>query len=85
MRLPKKVKGRSIRPAWPSGARCSAASAWRGDFLEHAPPRGAAADDFLDAAALLFIAARHARGEARPFPDPPGVDGHGIPDRDLGC
>ena len=25
------------------------------------------------------IAARHARGETRPFPDPPGVDAHGIP------
>ena len=61
-----------------------ATSVWPRDFLESAPPRGAAADDFLDAAALLFIAARHARGEARPFPDPPGVDAHGVAHRDLG-
>jgi predicted RNase H-like nuclease len=28
---------------------------------------------------MLMIAARHARGETRPFPEPPGRDEHGIP------
>jgi predicted RNase H-like nuclease len=77
--LPKKVSGR-VNPAGMAERRallCNLGLA-RG-FLEHAPPRGAAADDFLDAAALLFIAARHTRGEAEPFPDPPGVDAHGVP------
>jgi predicted RNase H-like nuclease len=49
------------------------------EFVQAAPPRGAASDDYLDASALLFIAARHARGEARPFPNPPGRDSYGLP------
>ncbi|RVB69770.1 DUF429 domain-containing protein, partial [Mesorhizobium sp. M7A.F.Ca.CA.002.04.1.1] len=40
---------------------------------------GAAADDFLDAAAMTLIAGRIVGGEARPFPDPPGRDSFGIP------
>lgn len=48
-------------------------------FLAGAPPRGAAIDDFLDACALLFVARRIAAGEAKPFPDPPLTDGHGLP------
>jgi predicted RNase H-like nuclease len=48
-------------------------------FLDDAPPRGAGADDFLDAAAMLLIAERHALGHAVPFPDPPGRDAHGLP------
>ena len=60
------------------------ASAFDRHFSSQTPPRGAAADDFLDAAALLFIAARHARGEAQPFPDPPGVDEPRHSGRDLG-
>ncbi|RVA66366.1 DUF429 domain-containing protein, partial [Mesorhizobium sp. M7A.F.Ca.CA.001.08.2.1] len=48
-------------------------------FLDQPPPRGAAADDFLDAAAMTLIAGRIVGGEARPFPDPPGRDSFGIP------
>jgi predicted RNase H-like nuclease len=48
-------------------------------FLDRPPPRGAAADDFLDAAAMMLVAERHARGEATSFPDPPGRDAHGLP------
>ncbi len=40
---------------------------------------GVGMDDLLDAAALLFSAARFARGEAKPFPDPPGRDAFGLP------
>jgi predicted RNase H-like nuclease len=79
MSLPKKVKGQ-INPAGMVERRTLLASlGLPTDFLEAAAPRGAAADDFLDACALLFIAARHARGQTRPFPDPPDVDAHGVP------
>ena len=79
MNLPKKVKGQ-VNPAGMAERRMVLAGlGLRRDFLEAVPPRGAAADDFLDACALLFIAARHARGQARPFPDPPGVDAYGLP------
>lgn len=43
------------------------------------PPRGAAADDLLDAAAMLLVAGRIRAGEARPNPDPPGRDAYGLP------
>ncbi|QCK88635.1 DUF429 domain-containing protein [Phreatobacter aquaticus] len=47
-------------------------------FLEH-PPRGAGADDLLDAAVNALIARRLLEGQAQPFPDPPGRDAHGLP------
>jgi predicted RNase H-like nuclease len=79
MRLPKKVKGQ-VNPAGMAERRTLLAGLGLSrDFLEAASPRGAAADDFLDACALLFIAARHARRQTRPFPDPPDVDAYGIP------
>lgn len=79
MQLPKKVKGVPN----PSGmeerkallARCGYDRA----FLDRRPPRGAAADDFLDAAAMAVMALRIADGRAVPFPDPPMTDGRGIP------
>jgi threonine dehydratase len=43
-----------------------------------AVPRGAAADDWLDALAALVVAEHLARGAGRPFPDPPEADDHGI-------
>ena len=43
------------------------------------PPRGAGADDLIDAAVNALIARRLLAGEAQPFPDPPGRDGHGLP------
>jgi len=79
MRLPKKVKN-IVNPTGMAERRALLLRlGLPSAFVEASPPRGAAADDFLDACALLFIAARHARGEARPFPDPPGRDSHGIP------
>ena len=79
MRLPKKVKN-NVNPAGMAERRALLVGlGMPADFVEAPPPRGAAVDDFLDASALLFIAARLARGEARPFPDPPGFDSHGIP------
>ncbi|RWO82808.1 DUF429 domain-containing protein [Mesorhizobium sp.] len=79
MQLPKKIKG-SINPA--GMAEREALLCRHGydtAFLDQPPPRGAAADDFLDAAAMTLIAGRIASGEARPLPDPPGRDSFGIP------
>jgi predicted RNase H-like nuclease len=49
--------------------------------LAHIGPAGAHAgvDDVLDAAAAAWTAARHARGDAVPLPDPPEVFEDGIP------
>lgn len=79
MALPKKIKG-AVNPAGMEErkvllARCGHDRA----FLDLAPPRGGGEDDFLDAAAVMLVAARFARGEAVSFPDPPGIDGRGIP------
>jgi predicted RNase H-like nuclease len=79
MATPKKVKG-AVNPAGMAERRALLARLGLGaEFLEARPPGGAGADDVLDAAAVLFVAARHARGEAVPFPDPPGADECGIP------
>lgn len=79
MALPKKIKSR-INPAGMSERKALlAAHGLERAFLDAAPPRGAGNDDFLDAAAMLLIAARHARDEAKSFPDPPEKDEYGIP------
>ena len=79
MSLPKKIKGR-VNPDGMEERRVLLARVGhdRG-FLDQAPPRGAAADDFLDACAMMLIAERHRRGETTSFPSPPGRDIHGIP------
>jgi threonine dehydratase len=48
-------------------------------LIEASPPRGAAADDLLDALAGLTVALDLARGGGQSFPDPPGRDAHGLP------
>jgi predicted RNase H-like nuclease len=79
MRLPKKVKG-LVNPDGMAERRALLVDlGLPASFVHQLPPPGAAADDFLDASVLLFIAARRGRGEAIPFPDPPGEDGFGIP------
>ena len=47
--------------------------------LTHAPPKGAAADDLIDALACAAIARRIHAGQAQRFPDPPPLDRHGLP------
>ncbi|UCI30607.1 DUF429 domain-containing protein [Mesorhizobium sp. B4-1-4] len=79
MSLPKKIKG-SINPAGMAERKALLCRhGYDMDFLGQPPPRGAAADDFLDAAVMMLIAGRIAGGKARPFPDPPLADGFGIP------
>lgn len=79
MCLPKKIKG-AINPAGMAERKALLCRhGYINGFLDRTPPRGAAADDFLDAAVMMLIAGRIANGEARPFPDPPLVDRFGIP------
>lgn len=78
MGLPKKIKG-AVNPAGMEERRALlACHGYERGFLDQTPPRGAAADDFLDAAAMLVIAGRIARCDAVSYPDPPLVDGRGI-------
>ncbi len=79
MALPKKIRG-TVNPAGMEERR--ALLAGRGidrGFLDRAAPRGAAADDFLDACAMMLIAGRISGGRAISFPDPPLKDGRGLP------
>jgi predicted RNase H-like nuclease len=79
MRLPKKIKG-AVNPAGMAERKALLGRhGYEHGFLDRPPPRGAAADDFLDAAAMMLIAGRIAAGAARPFPDPPLADRFGIP------
>lgn len=79
MQLPKKIKG-AVNPAGMAERKALLCRhGYDMAFLDQPPPRGAAADDFLDAAAMMLIAGRIALGKAKPFPDPPLVDGFGIP------
>ena len=79
MATPKKIKGR-INPAGMEERKTLlAAHGQERNFLDRDPPRGAGADDFLDAAAMMLVAERFARGLAISFPDPPMRDAHGLP------
>ncbi|MDH4987420.1 DUF429 domain-containing protein [Aminobacter anthyllidis] len=79
MSLPKKIKGRVNVDGMEERKSLLARVGHDRSFLDQPPPRGAAADDFLDASAMMLIAERHCRGETTSFPSPPGRDIHGIP------
>ena len=79
MGLPKKIRGRINPPGMEERKALLALYGIARAFLDTAPPRGSAQDDFLDACAMLLVAERFRRGEAVPFPDPPPADGFGIP------
>ncbi|MGX9576553.1 DUF429 domain-containing protein [Mesorhizobium sp. f-mel] len=79
MCLPKKIKG-VVNPAGMAERKALLCRhGFTRGFLDQTPPRGAAGDDFVDAAAMMLIAGRIASGEARPLPDPPLADRFGIP------
>ncbi|HXI86411.1 MAG TPA: DUF429 domain-containing protein, partial [Parvularculaceae bacterium] len=79
MTLPKKIKGRINPEGMEERKAVLARCGFNRSFLDQTPPRGAGADDFLDASVVMLIARRFARGSAQPFPDPPGRDAFGIP------
>jgi predicted RNase H-like nuclease len=79
MALPKKIKG-AVNPAGMEERKALLSRhGYERSFLDQRPPRGAASDDFLDAAVMMLIAGRIVSGAARPFPDPPATDRFGIP------
>ena len=60
MSLPKKIKG-TINPAGMEERKALlCAHGYERSFLDQMPPKGAASDDFLDAAAMMLIAASRA-------------------------
>ncbi len=76
---PKKIKG-AINPDGMAERRALLIAAGLAAGIVEAPaPKGAAADDALDALAALVVARHIAAGRGKPFPDPPGRDSHGIP------
>ncbi|WP_293860377.1 DUF429 domain-containing protein [uncultured Alsobacter sp.] len=76
---PKKVKGK----CWPDGMalrrRLLAKAGVDAALLAMPTPRGAGEDDLLDAVACSVTAGRILRGEARSFPERPGIDAFGLP------
>jgi predicted RNase H-like nuclease len=76
---PKKVKGRCYEPGLLLRRRLLVQAGLPAAVVNGAPPKGAAADDLLDALACAAIARRIHAGLARPFPDPPEHDAFGLP------
>jgi predicted RNase H-like nuclease len=71
---PKKVKpGLALRRGLLIGAGFAAA------VVEAPPPKGAGPDDLLDALACAAMARRIHAGVAKPFPNDPQRDDHGLP------
>jgi threonine dehydratase len=76
---PKKIKGRPNPEGMLERRRILTAAGLPSRAVAALPPRGAALDDLLDALALLGVARRLLRGEARCYPDPPSRDAFGLP------
>jgi predicted RNase H-like nuclease len=76
---PKKVKGVCYEPGLALRRHLLIAAGLPAPIVTGRPPRGAGADDLLDALACAAIAQRLAAGAARPFPQPPLRDPFGLP------
>jgi predicted RNase H-like nuclease len=76
---PKKVKGVCYGPGLELRRGLLVAGGLAASVVMSAPPKGAGADDLLDALACAAIARRIHAGTAQPFPAPPGRDAHGLP------
>jgi predicted RNase H-like nuclease len=76
---PKKVKSRPYEPGLALRRSLLSAAGFADDMLQGAPPKGAGADDLLDALACAAIARRLHAGVAEPFPNPPPRDALGLP------
>lgn len=75
--LPKKVKSAAHQPGLALRRAILVSHGFPEAFLDKAP-RGAGADDLLDACVNALIARRLHAGLARPFPDPPLSDAFGL-------
>jgi predicted RNase H-like nuclease len=76
---PKKVQGRPYEPGLALRRRLLVRAGLPAAVVDASPPAGAGPDDVLDALACAAIAQRIRAGRARPFPDPPPRDAHGLP------
>jgi predicted RNase H-like nuclease len=76
---PKKVKSRPYEPGLALRRGLLIAAGLGEQAVNAAPPKGAAADDLLDALACAAIARRIHAGTAQPFPNPPPRDAFGLP------
>ena len=75
---PKKVKSRPYEPGLTLRRGLLIAAGLPDDAVNASPPKGAAADDLLDALACAAIARRIHAGIAEPFPNPPPRDAFGL-------
>ncbi len=75
---PKKIKSRPYEPGLALRRGLLIAAGLPRSAVNATPPRGAAADDLLDALACAAIARRLHAGLAQPFPDPPPRDALGL-------
>jgi predicted RNase H-like nuclease len=75
---PKKVKSRPYEPGLAVRRDLLIAAGFPRDAVEALPPKGAAADDLLDALACAAIARRIVAGLAMPHPNPPTRDAFGL-------
>jgi predicted RNase H-like nuclease len=76
---PKKVKSRCYEPGLTQRRSLLVAAGFQTATVETTPPKGAGADDLLDALACAAIALRLYAGMARPFPNPPQRDAYDLP------
>jgi predicted RNase H-like nuclease len=76
---PKKVKSRPYEPGLALRRSLLIAGGLSAAAVNAASPRGAAADDLLDALACAAVARRIHAGTAQPFPNPPPRDAFGLP------
>lgn len=79
MSLPKKIKGKVNPDGMAERRAFLAARGFTTTFLTRSVPRGANADDFLDACVMVLVAERLATGIAKPYPSPPAQDAFGLP------
>jgi predicted RNase H-like nuclease len=78
LREPKKVKSCLYGPGLELRRDLLIAAGVPSAAFDAPPPAGAAPDDLLDALACALVARRIHGGLARPFPDPPLRDAHGL-------
>lgn len=75
---PKKIKGRPYEPGLTLRRGLLTAAGLAEDAVNATAPKGAAADDLLDALACAAIARRIHAGTAQPYPNPPPRDAFGL-------
>ena len=79
LHTPKKIKGRLNLEGLNERRKLLISSGIGSEFLSRTPPKGAAADDFLDACACLTVAQRIGHSTAKSYPEIPLRDNRGLP------